>query len=209
MIEHAKPKTAWDLGANNGLFSREAAKRGILTVASDIDPAAVEKNYLTIKELSEKNILPLVIDLTNPSSALGWAHTERESLLERGPVDLVMALALIHHLAISNNVPLEAVADFFAAAGRWALVEFVPKSDSQVKRLLATRKDIFDSYTEEGFEKAFATRFTLEKKELISGSERTLYLFKKKVGSFRYHLDPWIRLIRGYFSFPVGCPFQG
>ena len=177
MIEHAKPKTAWDLGANNGLFSREAAKRGILTIASDIDPAAVEKNYLTIKELSEKNILPLVIDLTNPSSALGWAHTERESLLERGPVDLVMALALIHHLAISNNVPLEAVADFFAAAGRWALVEFVPKSDSQVKRLLATRKDIFDSYTEEGFEKAFATRFTLEKKELISGSERTLYLF--------------------------------
>jgi len=118
--------------------------------------------------------LPLVIDLTNPSPALGWAHSERESLLERGPVDLVMGLALIHHLAIANNVPLPAVAQFFAAAGRWAIVEFVPKSDSQVKRLLATRKDIFDTYHEEGFEAAFRDRFTLVEKAPIPGSDRTL-----------------------------------
>lgn len=180
MIEQAKPKTVWDLGANNGLFSREASKRGIETIASDIDPAAVEKNYLAIKQYGEKHLLPLVVDLTNPSASIGWAHQERDSLLARGPVDLVMALALIHHLAISNNVPLEKVAEFLASAGQWAIVEFVPKSDSQVKRLLATRKDIFPDYNEEGFEKAFGKYFTMVKKVSIQGSERTLYLFTKK-----------------------------
>ena len=179
-VEKAAPRNAWDLGANNGLFSRELSRRGVETTASDIDPAAVEQDYLAVKANGEQHILPLVIDLTNPSPALGWAHHERESLLERGPVDLVMALALIHHLAISNNVPLPSIAQFFASAARWAIVEFVPKSDSQVKRLLATRKDIFDKYTEEGFEEAFAGYFTIAEKTPIPGSERTLYLFKRK-----------------------------
>jgi len=178
--EYAKPHNAWDLGANNGLFSRELSRRGIETAASDIDPAAVEQDYLALKAGNEQHLLPLVIDLTNPSPALGWAHRERSSMLERGPVDLVMALALIHHLAISNNVPLPVVAEFMANAGRWAIVEFVPKSDSQVKRLLATRKDIFDKYTEEGFEEAFALFFTTEQKVPIPGSQRTLYLFKRR-----------------------------
>lgn len=179
-VELAEPRTAWDLGANNGLFSRELSRRGVETAASDIDPAAVEQNYLAIKAGSETHLLPLVIDLTNPSPALGWAHRERSSMLQRGPVDLVMALALIHHLAISNNVPLPVVADFMARAGRWAIVEFVPKNDSQVKRLLATRKDIFDKYTEEGFEEAFALYFTQERKVPIPGSQRTLYLFRRR-----------------------------
>ncbi len=179
-VEIAQPRTAWDLGANNGLFSRELSRRGVETAASDIDPAAVEQDYLALKAGGEKNLLPLVIDLTNPSPALGWAHRERSSMLERGPVDLVMALALIHHLAISNNVPLPVVAEFMANAGRWAIVEFVPKGDSQVKRLLATRKDIFNKYTEEGFEEAFALFFETEQKVLIPGSQRTLYLFKRR-----------------------------
>ncbi len=179
-IELAAPKNAWDLGANNGLFSREASRRGVETVASDIDPAAVEQNYLAVKAGGEKHLLPLVMDLTNPSSSMGWAHAERDSFLGRGPVDLVLALALIHHLAISNNVPLNSVAQFFAAAGKWAIVEFVPKSDSQVKRLLATRKDIFDEYTEAGFEEAFEKHFKLEEKVAIPGSERMLYLFKRR-----------------------------
>jgi len=178
--EQVKPRSAWDLGANNGLFSRELSRRGIETVASDIDPAAVEQNYLAVKAGNEPHLLPLLIDLTNPSPALGWAHRERSSMLARGPVDLVMALALVHHLAISNNVPLPLVAEFMANAGRWAIVEFVPKSDSQVKRLLSTRKDIFDQYNQEGFEEAFALYFNTERKAPIPGSQRTLYLFKRK-----------------------------
>jgi ribosomal protein L11 methylase PrmA len=179
-VEKIDPKTAWDLGANNGLFSRELSRRGAQTFASDVDPAAVEQDYLAVKANHESNLLPVVIDLTNPSPALGWAHRERESLLERGPVDLVMALALIHHLAISNNVPLGSVAQFFAAAARWAIVEFVPKSDSQVQRLLASRKDIFDQYSEAGFEAAFGLYFNIVEKTPIPGSERVLYLFNRK-----------------------------
>jgi ribosomal protein L11 methylase PrmA len=179
-IERSNPSKVWDLGANNGLFSREASKRGIFTVASDIDPAAVEKNYLAIRSAQEKQLLPLVMDLTNPSPSIGWANQERDSFTARGPVDLVLALALIHHLAISNNLPLTHIADFFASISKWAVVEFVPKSDSQVKRLLATRKDIFDQYTEEGFETAFGIKFELIEKEKLAGSERTLYLLKRK-----------------------------
>ncbi len=87
---------------------------------------------------------------------------------------------MIHHLAISNNLRLESVAEFFAASAKWAVVEFVPKSDSQVQRLLATRKDIFDHYTEEGFEEAFTRYFSIVEKKPVGGSERTLYLLKKK-----------------------------
>lgn len=178
-IQAVQPKSAWDLGANNGLFSREASRRGVMTVASDIDPAAVEKDYLTVKHDHEKNLLPLIIDLTNPSSSIGWANRERDSFSERGPVDLILALALLHHLAISNNVPLEAIAQYFASICSWAVVEFVPKSDSQVKRLLATRKDIFPNYSEAGFEAAFSGFFKIEEKKTIPGSDRTLYLLKR------------------------------
>jgi hypothetical protein len=179
MIERVQPATVWDLGANNGLFSRLASEQGIFTIASDIDEAAVEKNYRVIKESNTRNLLPLVIDLTNPSPAIGWQNAERDSLIQRSPVDLVMALALIHHLCISNNVPLEMVAAFFAKLGRWTIVEFVPKEDSQVQRLLSTRKDIFDSYSISGFEFAFQKHFEIINKYLVTDSKRALYLLKK------------------------------
>jgi len=179
-IARAQPLSVWDLGANTGVFSRIAAAQGINTVAFDIDPAAVEKNYLTCKAERETQLLPLVMDLTNPSPALGWQHQERPSLLERGPAAAVLALALIHHLAIANNVPLPRLAEFFRAAGDWLITEFVPKSDSQVQILLATREDIFPNYTREGFEQAFAVYFTIQAAEPIQGSERWLYLMSAK-----------------------------
>ena len=170
-----KPSVVWDLGGNTGVFSREAASSGAFTVSFDIDPAAVEQNYRIVKQNKEKNMLPLVLDLTNPSPAIGWDHSERDSFGQRGPVDMVLALAVIHHLAISNNVPLPQLADFFAERCTTLVIEFVPKSDSQVKRLLATRDDIFPNYTREGFESAFGERFTIQKTELIQESERVLY----------------------------------
>jgi hypothetical protein len=95
-------------------------------------------------------------------------------------VDLVMALALIHHLAISNNVPLESVADFFARLGRWLLIEFVPKEDSQVQRLLASRQDIFPHYHQAGFEEAFGRFFVIQACHTVEGSRRVLYLMERK-----------------------------
>ena len=178
-IEKVQPKHVWDLGGNTGEFSRAASDLQIPTVCFDIDPGAVQQNYDLVKTNKEKFMLPLRMDLTNPSPDLGWHNAERESMQARGPVDLVMALALIHHLAISNNVPLVDVADFFADMGQHLVIEFVPKSDSQVKRLLASRLDIFPDYTLEGFRKAFAQRFVLIDEKPVEGSERTLFLMKR------------------------------
>ncbi len=179
-LDEVRPDEVWDLGANTGVFSRIASERGIRTVAFDVDPAAVEKNYRRCREQQETHILPLVMDLTNPSPDLGWNFEERMSLRSRGPADLVMALALIHHLVISNNVPLDQVAEFFHGLCRSLIVEFVPKSDSQVQRLLATREDIFPGYTQEGFERAFAGCFDLKKRTPLRDTERTLYLFARR-----------------------------
>lgn len=180
LLGRTDARTVWDLGANNGFFSRVASEQGLETVASDIDPTAVEANWREVKEKGEQDLLPLLMDLTNPSPALGWDHAERSSFMDRGPVDAVFALALVHHLAISNNVPLPLLASFFARAGRWAIVEFIPKSDSQVQRLLATREDVFPDYTREGFEAAFSGPFEIIAAESIAGSERTLYLVRRR-----------------------------
>ncbi len=158
-IEQAAPDTVWDLGGNVGRYSRLAAERGIFTLSLDLDPAAVELNYRACRKDSVATLLPLVMDLSNPSPDLGWAHQERSSLQSRGPAGLLLALALVHHLAISNNTPLDRVAAYFASLGRQLVIEFVPKGDSQVERLLASREDIFDRYTQEEFERVFGEYF--------------------------------------------------
>ncbi len=169
-----------DLGANTGAYSRIAAKHSALTVAQDIDPVAVERNYLQLKADKSTELLPLVQDLFNPSPAIGWGNTERDSFIDRSGADVVMALALIHHLAISNNVPLTDIAKVFAQLSAWLIIEFVPKEDSQVRRLLASRDDIFPNYTLEGFEKAFSHYYNVEQKSAVGDSERTLFLLKKR-----------------------------
>ena len=146
----------------------------------DFDPMAVEQNYRICKKSNVSNLLPLVMDLANPSPAIGWNNVERQSLLDRGPADLAMALALIHHLAISNNVPLPSLAQFFASLCNWLIIEFVPKEDSQVQRMLSTREDIFSDYMPDVFEDEFARLFEIVEKQAIKDSNRTLYLMKKR-----------------------------
>jgi len=177
-IAIANPNLVWDLGANTGEFSRIASEQKIMTVAFDIDPGAVIDNYQLLKAKKEKKILPLIMDLTNPSPSLGWHHQERDSLINRGPADLAMALALVHHLTIGNNVPLGSVAHFFADLCKFLIVEFIPKSDSQVKRLLASREDIFTEYTQEGFETSFSQFFKIIEQQKVQGSQRILYLME-------------------------------
>jgi hypothetical protein len=121
-----------------------------------------------------------MIDLTNPSPAIGWGNQERQAFIQRGPADLVMALALIHHLAISNNLPLEEISCGLARLGQRLIVEFVPKEDSQVQRLLASREDIFPNYTIDGFSQAFANEYALLRQAPLPGSQRTLFLFERR-----------------------------
>jgi ribosomal protein L11 methylase PrmA len=180
LLETAAPETVWDLGANDGRFSRLASRRGALTAAWDIDPLCVERNYLAARREGDRRLVPLVLDLTNPSSSLGWAQEERMSLTQRGPVDVVMALGLLHHLAIGNNVPLSRIAAYFARLGHRLIVEFVPKEDSHVRRLLAAREDIFPNYHREGFERAFGKHFALVSSQPIAGSWRWIYHLERR-----------------------------
>jgi hypothetical protein len=175
-----RPQVVWDLGANVGHYSRVASERGCLTISCDADPECVERNYQTVVSKAETKLLPLYLDLTNPSPALGWRLRERMSLLERGPADAVLALALVHHLAISGNVPLADLAAFFAEAGRWLVVEWVPKDDPQVSRLLVVREDIFSGYNQQVFEQALGAYFDLEASEKIVDSGRVLYRWRRK-----------------------------
>ncbi|MBN1503549.1 MAG: SAM-dependent methyltransferase [Candidatus Eisenbacteria bacterium] len=179
LLASVKPDTVWDLGGNLGLFSRIASDTGAETVSFDADPAAVEKNYLEAVRKKEQKILPLLLDLTNPSPDIGWQNRERESLIARGPAHTAMALALIHHLAISNNVPLGKIADFLKSVCRFLVIEFVPKSDSQVQRLLSTREDVFSDYTRQAFEAEFSQRFAIQECVQLKESQRVLYLMRK------------------------------
>lgn len=175
-LDLAKPKTVWDLGANTGNYSLIAAQKGISTVSLDFDLAAVEQSY----KRGEENILPLYLDLANPTPAIGFENSERESFFQRPHPDLVMALALIHHLAIGNNLPLSKLAGFFGGLAKNLIIEFVPKDDPQTQRLLVSREDVFPKYTQEDFEQEFGKFFKTVKKAALPNSKRTLYLLAKK-----------------------------
>ncbi len=182
MLDKTDTAVLWDLGANDGMFSRIASEKGIYALSFDIDYSAVEKNYVRSRSHGEKNILPLLLDLANPSPGIGWENSERMSIIQRGPADTVFAFALVHHLAISNNLPLEKIAHFLCQCCTNLIIEFVPKSDSQVQRLLATREDIFTDYSQQHFEIEFSKYFHIRSQEPIRDSKRIMYLMKKKAG---------------------------
>ncbi len=177
-IEEINPSTLLDLGSNTGLFSRLASSKNVYTISTDFDPYCVELNYLEAKRKQEKNILPLYLDLTNPSPKLGWDSKERNSFLNRKKVDAVMALALIHHLSITNNIPFDELVNCFSQLSDYLIIEFVPKQDIQFKTLLINRKDIYANYNMEYFEKVFMKSYNIIRKEAITASDRTLYLMK-------------------------------
>jgi ribosomal protein L11 methylase PrmA len=179
-LYEVSPESVWDLGSNRGEFSRIASNKGIQTISFDFDPVAVERNYLDCLKRGETNNMPLLVDLRNPSSGIGWANQERMSLMERGPVDAALMLALIHHLAISNNLPFNRIAEFCNKICKWVIIEFVPKSDPQVQRLLVTRQDVFESYSRELFEQEFSRFFVIKVSAEIKDSERIIYLMTRR-----------------------------
>lgn len=175
-----RPKIVWDFGSNIGEFSRIVSKFNAQVIAFDMDPGAVEQNYAFCKEVNEINVLPLLMDFTNPTPGLGWCNNERLSFTQRGSADLILALAIIHHLAIGNNLPLSMIANFFSQRCRYLLIEFVPKTDSQVQRMLRIRRDIFSDYSEEGFLTSFLAFFSVEYRMQLVDSDRILFLMQNK-----------------------------
>lgn len=179
-LQKAETRKLWDVGANAGLFSRIAAKMGIFVASMDYDQTVIEQNYTKLKKEGGKNILPLVVDLANPSPAIGWHLDERVSIFDRSLPDTVLALALIHHLSIGKNLPFSKVAQVFSEIAKNLIIEFVPKEDRQTKLLLQSREDIFEHYNQEEFESEFGRYYAIKEKIAIPDSLRFLYLMEKK-----------------------------
>lgn len=179
-IRQINPKRIWDMGANTGLFSRIASKQGITTISLDNDPTLVEINYKEAKKNDDQYIHPLIMEVTNPSPAIGWENQERMSFNQRSQDDTVLALALIHHIIIANNVPLSRLPIFFKRLCKHLIIEFMPKDDPKVQQLLSTREDIFDDYSQTHFEQVFSEHFNINTTRKIKDSNRILYLMKRK-----------------------------
>jgi len=174
-------KRVVDAGCNTGAFSFIAASAASEVVAFDFDAASIDALYQQARQRETRNVHILVSDIINPSPALGWNNAERGGLKDRvAGADMVLALALVHHLALAKNIPLSFISSFFGSiTTKWLLIEFVPKSDPKAQLLLQSRKDIFEHYTKSDFEVAFHEHFTIERTIELQHSDRVLYLLKK------------------------------
>jgi hypothetical protein len=175
-LDRLNPHLVYDLGGNTGMYSRLATQRGAYCVSFDLDPACVHLNYTQARREGDKNMLPLVMDLSNPSPNLGFACNERMGLGARPKADLLLALALVHHLRITANVPFARIAEYLGGLGPALLIEWVPKDDPKVTALLRSRPDTFHDYREEAFAAAFQAHFRIEHITRLPGSDRALYL---------------------------------
>jgi len=178
-LKKIQPQTITDLGANTGKFSLLAAKYANRVVAIESDLGSLKSIYKLSNE--QENIYPICADLSDPSPGLGWINLEKKSLLNRIASDATIALALIHHLRITNNIPIELIAKFLSSITNCHLIlEYIPKSDEKIKFMLNHRYDNYYDYSMEIIEKTFNKYFDLTYKVSLNSSERILSLWSKK-----------------------------
>jgi hypothetical protein len=176
-IGSVAPAFVWDVGANDGAYARIAAAAGTRVVALDSDHATVDALYRALAAEGSESILPLVADLTNPSPGLGWRGDERRPLEARGRPELALCLAVVHHLAITGNLPLSEVVAWIRSLDASAVVEFPPRADPMVARLLSGKgPDANPDYELEHFERLLEERFAIERREQLEPGGRVLYL---------------------------------
>jgi len=171
--------SAIDIGANEGEFSELLSAKNISTISADFDHYSVNRLYNIARKNNNSSTLPLVIDFANPSPAIGVNNEERSAFLQRPKTDLVLALAVIHHLAIGKNIPFENIAEMFKGLGNWLIIEFVPKEDEKIQLMLQQKKDVYYDYNEENFINSFKSSYSVIKKSVIGNSGRSLFLMKK------------------------------
>lgn len=179
-VAHQRWPLVWDLGANTGVYSRLAEAGSDYVVALEADPAAVERLYEEGRRSATANVLPLVCNLADPSPGRGWRGRERKDLPERGLPDLVLCLALIHHLVIGANLRLTEVLDWLAELGRFLVIEFVAREDPRVQGLLRHRDDPYEDYDLTVFEAELGNRFEVLRRLELSSGRRILYFAQSR-----------------------------
>ena len=180
-VAEAPPEQLWDLGCNTGEFSAIALDGGVRDVIGfDADFGALESACARARS-DRLRFLPLYQDLANPSPDQGWSQVERRSLGRRSrSADALVALAVIHHLAIGRNVPLPRIAAWLVSLAPRGLVEFVPQGDPRVDDLLTLRGDRFADYTPEAWEAALEPYAAVRRVETVSESGQRLYTFERR-----------------------------
>jgi hypothetical protein len=171
---------AWDLGANDGHYSRIIAEQARYVLALDLDPSTVELLYRDLKAESNEQILPLVMNLTDPSPGLGWRGLERKAWTERGKPELILALALLHHVSITGNVPVRQFVDWLADLGAQVVIEFMTREDPMVKKLLAAKRVEHEDYDRGFFERCIGEAFEIERTQELPSGTRILYSLKPR-----------------------------
>jgi hypothetical protein len=180
-IAGTKPwNLVWDIGCNVGVFSRIAAERARYVVAMDGDHVAIDRLYRALKADRVPNILPLVINIADPSPNLGWRNMERKRIDERGRPDLVLALALIHHLVIGANIPLAEFIQWLFDLGGDVVIEFVTREDPMVITLLRNKEDHYHDYHVDVFERTLASKFQVVKRQSLGSGTRILYYAQRQ-----------------------------
>ena len=175
-------RLVWDVGANDGLYSRVAAESADQVIAMDSDHAVLELLYRSLRDDGNRTILPLVVDLVDPSPSLGWRCVERKGLFERTRPEVTLCLAVVHHVVITRNVPLREFFDLFRSLGTSIVVEFPTRDDGMVQRLLAAKREgTHGDYEREAFERALAEAFDVERTEELPSGTRLLYFAHPKV----------------------------
>jgi hypothetical protein len=169
-------RCVWDLGCNAGSFSRIAAEHADYVVAMDGDWMALEHLYHEQRERPDRGaILPLVVNLSDPSPRQGWRGAERKSLPERGRPDLALCLALIHHVVISANIPMADFISWLASLDTALVIEFVSRDDEMVETLLRNKDDQYDDYQLEVFETLLSEHFDVRQNRPLKGGKRSIY----------------------------------
>jgi 2-polyprenyl-3-methyl-5-hydroxy-6-metoxy-1,4-benzoquinol methylase len=177
-INQLNTQSAIDIGANEGEFSELLANKNIYTISADFDHYSINRLYRRIKQKRISSIHPLIIDFANPSPAVGVNNAERSSFIERTKTDLVLALAVVHHLVIGKNIPFESIAELFSHLGKNLIVEFIPKDDNKIQFMLQQKKDVYYDYNENHFLNGFKKWFSVIKKQQIANSNRIVYLMQ-------------------------------
>jgi hypothetical protein len=172
-LSSTQPEVVWDLGANEGHFSQLAKEFAKEVVSLDGDPVCIDRLFN-----KKTSILPLLMDLSTPTPSFGWGEGERKSLSERGPADLLMALALIHHLYISGGIPFVQIAEYFSKLCHHLIVEFIPLEDKKIIQMNLENRIHEDTYNESAFQSQFSKYFKIKQRNPITGSGRILFLME-------------------------------
>jgi len=173
-------RLVWDLGCNVGVYSRIASQHADYVVALDADHLVIDQLFRSLEAEGHHAILPLVGDLADPSPGLGWRGKERRPLADRGTPDLILALALVHHLAIGRHIPLPDLMAWFAEPGADLVIEFVGPADPMVARLMRNRAGQAIDYSQETFEAALNRCFDRVSHHPLPSGTRTLYHARAK-----------------------------